>query len=81
MLIANNNGSFGLDEIKKIVKRNSNYNEYYIISFVNDDRKLYSSKYHAFLLENGKTKSSENLKSGDKIWIDIFAFSKDKSLI
>lgn len=75
------NGNFGLDEIKGIWKKINQYNNFYEITFVNDDRTLFVSKLHAFVLEDGSCKSVENLKKGDVIWIDISAFTSDKSLI
>lgn len=71
------NGCFGLDEIKKIIKKN-NFIE---IRFVNDKRKLYVCHLHAFQTINGIAKNVGDLKNGDKIWIDISAFTSDKSLI
>ena len=81
MITTNNNGCFGLDEIKKITLRNMGLNSVYVISFVNDKRNLYASTKHCFLTDNNEPKIITQLKSGDKIWIDIVAFSADRSLI
>lgn len=70
------NGNFGLDEINKIILKKS----FYEISFVNDKRKLYGCRLHSFLTDDGQPKNLIDLKVGDKIWIDISAFSSDKSL-
>ena len=37
--------------------------------------------YHSFLTDDKKSKNVTELKTGDRIWIDIHAFTKDKSLI
>ena len=73
------NGNFGLDEIKRIVVVCSGVS-YYDISLKNDKRHLFMSKLNAFVLEDNSSKSTNELKPGDKIWIDISAFSKDGSL-
>ena len=74
------NGNFGLDEIKRIIKRQMIYNSFYEIILVNDKRKIFSCELHSFLTEDNIPKSIHDLKSGDKIWIDISAFSKDGTL-
>lgn len=74
------NGNFGLDEIKCIQLKNTGLNSFYEIRFVNDKRKLYACKLHCFLTDDGKPKILSDLKVGDKIWVDISAFSSDKSL-
>lgn len=81
MFYTNNNGSFGLGEIKKITKRNMELNTIYVISFVNDKRKMYASTFHCFLTDENIPKSTSQLIVGDRIWIDISAFTADKSLI
>lgn len=73
------NGNFGLDKIKRITKRMSGLNSYYEIRFMNDIRKLYCCRLHSFLTDEGIAKTVNDLKIGDKIWIDISAFSKDSS--
>jgi hypothetical protein len=73
------NGNFGLDEIRKIVKRKDN-NSFYEIHLLNSGKKLYACRYHCFLTDKDDAKHIYNLKSGDKIWIDISAFSSDGSL-
>jgi len=70
------NGNFGLDEIKRIIIRNS----FYEIILVNDQRKIFACKLHSFLTDKNEPKSILDLKIGDKIWIDISAFSKDGTL-
>ena len=74
------NGNFGLDEIKKISLRNSGTNSYYEIRFVNDKRRLYATNLHSFLTEDKQPKITSDLKVGDRIWVDISAFSSDGSL-
>ena len=74
------NGNFGLDEIKRIQLKNSGLNPFYEITFVNDKRKLYACKLHCFLTDDGNPKILSDLKVGDKIWVEIGAFSSDKSL-
>ena len=81
MIKTNINGNFDLDEVKRITHRSSQYSDYYVISLTNDSRKLYCSMYHSFLTDDKKSKNVTELKTGDKIWIDIHAFTKDKSLI
>jgi len=48
-------------------------------SFVNDKRKLYVCYLHAFRTEDGEAKLTTELKTGNKIWIDISAFTTDGS--
>jgi hypothetical protein len=74
------NGNFGLAEIKKIVKRFSGLTPYYLIILVNDKRKIYACDLHAFLTETNIPKCIKELQCGDRIWIDISAFSKDGTL-
>jgi len=70
------NGSFGLFVIEKVVKNNS----FYELMFSNDKRRFAGCHLNSFVGENGETKNLTNLKSGDKIWIDISAYTADKSL-
>lgn len=74
------NGSFGLDEIKRISKRYNGITPFYEIRLKNDNRKLYLCDYHSILTEDFIPKRISELTIDDKIWIDISAFSKDKSL-
>jgi len=80
MITTKFNGSLGLDEIKKVIIRNNYLNSFYEIFLVNDKRKLYVSNLHSFLTDEEIPKAARDLKIGDKIWIDISAFSKDGSL-
>lgn len=74
------NGNFGLDEIEKIILRNSIVSKFYEIRFLNSKRKLFCSELHCFLTESKVAVSTKDLKIGDKIWVDISAFSADMSL-
>jgi hypothetical protein len=80
MIDTNLNETFGLDRIKKITHKTNRYTNMYIIEFENDERKLYASELHCFLSDNNKPKRICDLVSGDLIWIDLHAFSKDGSL-
>jgi hypothetical protein len=71
------NGNFLLLEIDKIIKK-SNFIE---IRFKNDKKKLYICKLHAFISEDGRAIGVNELKSGEKIWIDVSAYTSDKSFI
>lgn len=70
------NNNFGLFEINRIVNRNN----FFLITFTNDRRSFSGVGLHCFLTEEGKAKSLLDLKSGDKIWIDISAYTADKTL-
>ena len=74
------NGNFGLGEIKKITKRMCGLTPYYIIEFTDDKRKLHVTNYHSFVTVTSESKVVCDLQSGDEIWIDISAFSKDGTL-
>ena len=74
------NGNFGLDEIKRIIQRRNPGGSFYEIRFVNDKRKMYICELNSFMTDEMKPKSIYDLKSGDKIWIDIGVFSKDGTL-
>jgi len=65
------NGNFGLDEIKRIYLKNMGLNTVYDIRFVNDKRILIVTNLHCFLNENKEAKTINELKIGDKIWINI----------
>ena len=80
MIRTDYNGNFGVDQIKKIIKRSYGTNYMYVISLENDLRKLYVCDLNSFVLESGKSKAVKELESGDKIWIDISAFGKDGTL-
>lgn len=70
------NGSFGLFEVDKIIIK-ENFRE---ITFKNDKRSFFGCYLNCFISEDYKNKSLIELKSGDKIWIDISAHTADKSL-
>lgn len=69
------NGNFGLDEIKKIRLKNMGLNTVYDIRFVNDKRVLIATKLHCFLTDKGQPKTIEDLKAGNKIWINTSELS------
>lgn len=64
------NGIFGLDEIRKIRLRHMRFNTVYDIRFANDKRILIATKLHCFLSDDGVPKCVNDLKKGDKIWIN-----------
>jgi hypothetical protein len=64
-----------LVEIKVITKRPSGY---YLILL--DGARLAVTSLHAFLLVDGTAESTQNLKPGNKIWVDASAFQADHSL-
>ncbi|MDA3779448.1 MAG: hypothetical protein PF487_04375 [Bacteroidales bacterium] len=70
------NGNFGLFEIDKIFRRNN----FYEISFRNSKKRFAGIHLHCFLTDEDIPKKLINLKSGDKIWIDVSAYTADKSL-
>ena len=70
------NGSFGLFEIEKIIRRNN----FYELRFSNDNRRFAGCYLNSFIDENHNSINLMNLKIGDKIWIDISAHTADKSL-
>ena len=70
------NSNFGLFEINKLVKRF----QFLEISFKNDKRRFAGAHLHSFQTEDGTAKNLTDLKPGDKIWIDISAYTADKSL-
>jgi hypothetical protein len=74
------NGSFGLDEIKKIIIRSCGTNQMFEIRLLNSKKKIFCCNLHSFLTESRVAKSIEQLKIGDKIWIDVSVFSADGSL-
>lgn len=80
MITTEFNGNFGLDEINKILIRNQGLNSMYEIRLVNDKRKIYACRLHTFLTDEELPKAIIDLKIGDKIWIDVSAFSKDGTL-
>jgi intein/homing endonuclease len=70
------NGNFGLDWIKKIRLRNNGLNTVYEMRFVNDKRIIIATKLHCFLTDERQPKISNELKAGDKIWINTSELSK-----
>ena len=70
------NGNFGLFEINKIVRKNN----FYELRFKNDRRRFAGVHLNCFLSEDGIPQQLQNLKSGNKIWIDISAHTADQSL-
>lgn len=70
------NGNFGLFEINKIMKRSN----FYEISFRNSKKRFAGTYLHCFLSDEDTPKKLIDLKSGDKIWIDVSAYTADKSL-
>lgn len=80
MILTRFNGNFGLDKIKRINLKYSGHTQYYEIHLVNDKRKIHACKLHCLLTDDGEPKTLSDLKVGDKIWIDISAFSKDGTL-
>jgi len=70
------NGSFTLFEVEKIVRKNN----FYELRFKNDRRRFAGCHLNSFTCEDGNAKSLIEIKSGDKIWIDISAHTADKSL-
>lgn len=69
-------GAFGIFEVNKVVRKSS----YYEIRFNNDKRRFAGCHLNSFTKESGEAKSLIELKSGDRIWIDISAHTADKSL-
>ena len=59
---------------KKLVPENVTI---YIINF--GDCRLAATALHAFTAVDGSTKTTKQLKNGDKIWIDLSAFQADGS--
>lgn len=70
------NGNFGLFKINKIIRKNN----FYEISFQNTKKRFAGVHLHCFIDNNGIPKRLIDLKSGDEIWIDISAYTADKSL-
>ena len=70
------NGNFKLLEIKKIIKRTN----FYAIEFVDFEKKLYVSELTAFVDDKNRGRTLLQLESGNKVWIDVYAYSKDQSL-
>lgn len=72
----NFSGAFGIFEVDKIVIKNN----FYELRFNNDRRRFCGCHLNSFTKEDGEAKSLIELKSGDRIWIDISAHTADKSL-
>ena len=70
------NGNFGLFEINKIIRKNN----YYEITFQNTKKRIVVTHLNCFIDDNGIPKNLTDLKYDDKIWIDISAYTADKSL-
>jgi hypothetical protein len=70
------NGNFDLFEVNKIVKKNN----FYEIRFRNTNKRFAGIYLHSFVTDEMVAKSLVELKSGDKIWIDISAYTAHKSL-
>lgn len=70
------NGNLGLFEVDKVIKRNN----FYEIKFQNTNKRFAGTNLHAFMTEENVARSLIDLRSGDKIWIDISAYTADKSL-
>lgn len=70
------NGAFELLEIYNVVRKNN----FYELRFNNDKRIFAGCHLNSFIKEDGEAVSLIELKSGDRIWIDISAHSADKSL-
>lgn len=70
------NGNLGLFEIDKIVRKTN----FYELRFKNDNRIFAGTFLHSFQTEDGESKNLRDLCSKDKIWIDISAYTADKSL-
>ena len=70
------NGNFGLFIIDKISRRNN----FYEIKFQNTKQRFAGVNLHCFMDDKGTAKSLTDLKSGDGIWLDISAYTADKSL-
>lgn len=75
-------GPMCLLKVKYIVERDLPYNSitYYVLGF--DGCKLAVTALHAFVVvSNGDQcfKNANQLKSGDKIWVDVSAFQSDGS--
>ena len=75
------NGSFELFQICGINIKNNTYQDLVVIKFKDEKRKLYVSDLNCFLLGNGEKKCSNELCVGDEIWVDVYAFTADKSFI
>ena len=73
------NENFGLDEIKRIIKRDMGVNIVYEIRFVNDRRILIATGLHCFLTSEGYPKGFNDLKVGDKIWVQTNELSSFKT--
>lgn len=69
-------GNFGLFEVDKVIRKNN----FYELRFNNDRRRFAGCHLNSFICEDSEAKSLVELKSGDKIWIDISAHTADKSL-
>ena len=70
------NGNLGLFEVDKIVRKTN----FYELRFKNDKRRFAGAHLHSFQTEDAIAKNLTDLKPGDKIWIDISAYTADKSL-
>lgn len=70
------NGNFGLFEVDRIIHKNN----YYEIRFQNTNQRFAGTYLHSFVTDENVAKSLVELRSGDKIWIDISAYTADKSL-
>ncbi len=70
------NGNFKLLMIKRIMKRTN----YTVIEFEHYEKKLYVSELTAFVDNKNRGRTLDQLKSGDVIWIDVYAYNMDKSL-
>lgn len=74
------NGNFKCLEIKKIFKRKNVGSNFFEISFVDYDKKLCTSELTSFVDNKNRARMIDQLKSGDKIWVDVHAYTKDRSL-
>jgi hypothetical protein len=70
------NGNLGLFEVDKIIHKNN----FYEIKFQNTNKRFAGTYLHSFMTEENIAKSLVDLKRGDRIWIDISAYTADKSL-
>jgi hypothetical protein len=70
------NENFQLFSIKKIISKNN----YYEIIFNDTNKRFYGVDLHSFVTSQGNAKRLQDLIIGDEIWIDVSAFTSDKSL-
>jgi len=70
------NGNFGLFEVDKVIRKNN----FYELRFKEDKRRFAGVHLQCFLNEDGIPLQLTDLESGNKIWIDISAYTADQSL-